>query len=495
MSETSKESLRETLSFGFEQTFTTPDWWADPGFVATSNTPLKLAKMKLLAEKLAEVTGGRFIESRDMYQHLQYETFLADDTASFVVTMDPGSIEVKSPPLFISGGGPGGVLGIREAMQPLFEAADRAGLVPYRNWWYGVKTGTEGGCHVNMAGLTPASNPLRRDARLVVQYAAFFHNNPWMHYPFMGVDVGPGGNCMRMDEHVLDPHSRHAPGTPDSIERFMVLADRINAGERPNAEQVEAHFKGSKLAEDKHSAPSFYKFKAPTFFIEDRAVESLRDAEEFYLVSDLRLRILELLQASGKVDQLKDFGPELHREMLCSAWLWNEFGGMATRLGLEAEPFRRFFDRQFPRLTMGQDVPTRLEVREGRRPRVITAVQMRGDLIISKTVDTTFARLELLWEGSAECAINGQVYPAGRIERDGRSVNCLVIDYQKQGDRVIELALVSPDRADLIEKACFSPKDMMFRAANFGWDALDVKNAACEAGEGKRLYFNLEGRI
>lgn len=477
-----KSGIRQLLSFGFEQTFTTPDWWVDPGFVATSNTPLKLEKMKLLAEKLAQVTGGWFIQTEDMYKHLQYETFLVDGTPSFVVTMDPGSIEVKSPAMLIEG--------MEETMRPLFEAAELAGLVPYRNWWYGIKTGTEGGCHVNMAGLTPEANPLRADPRLVMAYAAFFHNNPSIHYPFMGVDVGPGGNCMRMDEHVLDPHSNHAPGTLDSVERFAALSRRINQGERPSASEVEAHFKGSKIAEDKHSAPSFYKFKAPAYFIEDRAVESLREPRDFFLVSDLRLRILESFGAEPTIEPLQEFGPELHREQLCSTWLWHEFGVMAKRIELDAEPYRRFFDRQFPVLKMGEEVPSLLEVREGRRPRVITDIKMRGDLIINKTIDPSYARLELTWERNAVCAVNGRLLAHGELTRDGRPVRCIVLDYRKSGAQSLDIALVSEDRSAVLESARFSPKDMMFRAAEFEVHLAELGKT--RAPGGARLYFNLD---
>src|SRR6478736_6294542 len=94
--------MRDALSFGFEQTFTIPEWWTDPGFVSTSNTPLKLEKMRALAESLVQVSGGRLLESKDIYGHLQYETFDQNEQASFVVTMDPGSIEVKTPPMFFA---------------------------------------------------------------------------------------------------------------------------------------------------------------------------------------------------------------------------------------------------------------------------------------------------------------------------------------------------------------------------------------------------------
>ncbi|MGK5083471.1 transglutaminase family protein, partial [Bdellovibrionota bacterium FG-1] len=353
--------LRKTLSFGFEPTFTIPTWWTDPGFVATSDTPLKLEKMKLLAQNLAKVLKGRWLESQDIYQHIQFETFDSNHQASFVVTMDPGSIEVKTPPALAEH--------LTPLMAPLFEAATESGLVAYRNWWYGVQGGTEGGCHVNMGGFTPESNPLRNDPALLLKYAAFYHNNPWIHFPFMGVDVGPGGNAMRMDEHSLDPHAHHAPGSLDSLERFAFLAEKINRGEQPSADEVAKHLKGTKLAEDKHSAPSFYKFKGPLYLVEDRAVESLRSAEEVELVAELRLRILEFLQKTVQIQPLVHFGEKLHRELLSSAPLWEGFILMCRQIQLDPKPFRRFFDRQFPRLTQGEGSPTLLEFREGRRPR------------------------------------------------------------------------------------------------------------------------------
>ncbi len=452
--------IRNLLSFGFEQTFTTPDWWAEPGFVATSNTPLKIEKMKLLAEKIALVLGGEAKQSVDIYNHIQFETFEKDGTPSFVVTMDPGSIEVKTPPGLLEG--------MTARMKPLFEAAELSGVVPYRNWWYGIKTGTEGGCHVNMAGFTPDANPLRMEPALVVKYAAYFNNNPWIHYPFMGVDVGPGGNCMRMDEHALDPHSGHAPGSMDSIDRFEAIAARINRGEALTAEDVAQHFKGTKLAEDKHSAPSFYKYKAPHFFIEDRAVESLRTAEEFFLVSDLRVRILEMLQREKRVRPFRVFGAALHKGDLSSAPLWLGFEEMCQELSLDAKPFQCFFDRQFPRLTMSkdspQDVPGVLEIREGRRPRVITAVQMRGELLISKTVDTSFARLEVIWPRDRGAVwVNGHRLVPRTIRRDGQEFWMLILDYQKKDGEVFDFLLWDEESKSTVERVSFDPKDMMFK--------------------------------
>src|SRR5690606_34536866 len=129
------------LSFGLEETFTIPEWWTEPGFTHISDTELKREKMLELAKSLVSITKGSYKESLDIYKHLQYETFLINGQANFVITMDPVSIEVKSPPVHSEQ--------IEALLIPRLEAASKVGLVPYRNWWYGIKGGTEGGCHIN----------------------------------------------------------------------------------------------------------------------------------------------------------------------------------------------------------------------------------------------------------------------------------------------------------------------------------------------------------
>ncbi len=448
---TQERTIRQSLTFGFEQTFTTPNWWTDPGFVSTSDTPLKREKMLALAREIAEGLGGSFKESADMYGHLQYETFDGAGRASFVVTMDPGCIEVKTQPLLIDE--------IERTMAPLMAAAHVVDIVPYRNWWYGVRTGTEGGCHVNMGGFTHDTNPLVNQPLLVLKYAAFFHNNPWLHYPFMGVDVGPGGNAMRMDEHPLPAVGvEHA-----SIARFRELPSHLASCPNPDALTVSSWFTDTLLMKDKHSAPSLYKFRSPFWLIEDRAVEALRSAAEFELIAELRVRVLEFLQTQDRVEELLDFGPSLHEEKLSCEWLWAGFVAMAARLKFASEPYRLFFERQFPVLSCGEGVPERILVREGRRPRIITAVQMRGHLVISKTIDTNHGRLELHCEGAEELLLNGHGFKT--------SYGRLIIDYQRPTENgLLEIRAGG-------ESCRFHLNNMMFTGEALAPGALEILEA------------------
>lgn len=378
------KKLEDQLTFGFEQTFTIPDWWTAPGFTSVSDTPLKRKKMLELAQAIAKVIGGTYEESVDIWGHMQYETFNIDGDPSFVVTMDPGSIEVKTWPALVRD--------VEKMAEPLFKAAAQCDLVPYRNWWYGIRSGTEGGCHVNMGGFTAATNPLKKRPDLVVKYSAYIHNRPWLTYPFQSVDVGPEGNAMRMDEK---------PGFNEVKKAFTSYNKILKTDKSPTAKQTYDHFKTTNLINEKCSMPSLAKFKGPLYLIEDRAQESLRSPVEFRLVSELRLKILDYLLNSKTAEPLKKF-EKLHTEVLTSYYLWGKFQFWANEIGLNPVNYQTFFDRQFPKLYMGKYPPTRFGLKEGRRPRVITDIQKRGEVVISKTVDTRFKRFELYYYTPSE---------------------------------------------------------------------------------------------
>jgi hypothetical protein len=364
------KNLRDNLTFGFEQTFTIENWWSEPGFSATSDTALKREKMLELAQALAQVMQGKYIESKDIWGHLQYETFDANGNQSFYVTMDPGSIEVKTPPCLYDD--------LEKMIKPLFLAAELSQLVPYRNWWYGVQGGTEGGCHVNMGGFENKSNPLKQNPDLLVKYCAYIHNRPFLHYPFMGLDVGPGGNCQRMDEK-------------EGYDLIKKAFDNFKEGSL-DATEIYPYFEKTNLINDKSSFPSLKKFKAPDFFIEDRAQEALRSPEEFELVAKKRLIILSELLKS-KLETLKSFN-NLHDELLTSYYLWGEFQEWANKREINPVPYQRFFDRQFPRIFNGNP-PSKFGLKEGRRPRKILDVKMNNGVAVSKTVDTSYKRIEI----------------------------------------------------------------------------------------------------
>lgn len=426
--------LESTLTFGYEQTFTTPQWWSDEGFTATSDTPLKREKMLLLAQEIAKELNGSFKESVDIWDHMQYETFHKDGKPSFVVTMDPGSIEVKTQPCLARDA--------EEMASPLFAAAERAGVVPYRNWWYGVKSGTEGGCHVNMGGFSNETNPLKQRPDLAVKYCAYIHNRPWLHYPFMGIDVGPEGNAMRMDEK----------------EGFQKVKDAFKAYKvEMSADEVYRHFEKTNLISDKASFPSLFKLKDPLYFIEDRAQEALRAPEEFRMVAQTRLKIMSALMEQEKPEELQTI-KDLHGEVLTSHWLWEKFQKWAEELGVSAAPYKRFFERQFPELHSGEGAPTSFWINEGRRPRVVTDIVKRGDTIVSKKIDTSYKRFEICAPSDIDSSfeIHGEGIESISTIFKTKNVRYCYVDIKiDQKSPVLEISLND-------ERARFNMNDMMW---------------------------------
>lgn len=450
-------NLRQNLTFGFEQTFTIENWWEEPGFVSTSDTPLKRQKMKELADDLTVTCGGSVKESKDIYNHLQYETFDSNGDPLFVVTMDPGSIEVKTPPLMIAD--------IESFMSPLFLSAERVGLKTYRQWWYGVKGGTEGGCHINMAGRSLDSNPFYLNPKLTLQYLAFYQNRPWLHYPFMGIDVGPGGNAMRMDEYETD-------GDPSTIIRFNEFAQKINSIHcKVTPQNLEEQFKGSHLYEDRHSAPSLYKYKKPLYMLEDRAVEAFYTASEIRLLCELRVKILEYCLTQSEVEEIKNFGDALHTDYLHSLVLWDKFQETLNQeLKMDSKAFKCFFLRHFPDLKNGQNVPQFYTFKLGRRPRKITGIQKRGELVISKTIDTHFNRFELQWDSirfpNHGVKINAMECEGKNFSDGNQKVSGLFLDtVYVEKDQVLEVDFFNRKTGDVLEKNFFNLNDLMFQSS------------------------------
>lgn len=440
------KDLRKYLTFGFEQTFTIPDWWTESGFTATSDTPKKREKMLDFAKELAVELNGKYFESKDIWDHMQYEVTDASGETQFYVTMDPGSIEVKTPPCLVDA--------TEKMAAPMFKAAERAGVVAYRNWWYGVQAGTEGGCHVNMGGATEETNPLKQNPELIVKYAAYVHNRPWLHHPFMGLDVGPEGNAMRLDEK---------PGFNEVKKAFDKYSLELKNGKKFGAQETYDFFKDTNIITEKGSYPSFYKFKEGLFFIEDRAQESMREARDFYLVTEMRMQILEKLINEETPEELKTF-PHLHTTDLTSFALWNEFQNWAKDFSLPTDEYKRFFDRQFSLLLGGENVPQHIKIKDGRRPRVITNIQKRGDVVVSKSIDTTYKRFEFFTQLDGEIKFEIEVEGIETLSqiREINGVHFHYIDLKYDPEKA-DFTIKLLRNNEIIEEGTFNIKDMMWK--------------------------------